>query len=151
MGCAKCSGKECSADRPQRERRGWTWAKVGTTSLELRSTMARTTDLPVAPVVDGVEGVDVAERVAETPRSVQSAMREEPRLNGQMPRHARDAKYSLGGGGRRSKQNTKESSNDFAGWSGDSKGKGGRGGKSGGAQRGGKNRPGKSRRSGGRR
>lgn len=30
-----------------------------------------------------------------------------------MPRHARDAKYSLGGGGRRSKQNDKDSTNDF--------------------------------------
>lgn len=30
-----------------------------------------------------------------------------------MPRHARDAKYSLGGGGRRSKQNDRDSTNDF--------------------------------------
>lgn len=30
-----------------------------------------------------------------------------------MPRHARDAKYSLGGGSRRAKQNDKDSTNDF--------------------------------------
>ncbi|GMK55191.1 hypothetical protein CspeluHIS016_0202470 [Cutaneotrichosporon spelunceum] len=59
-----------------------------------------------------------------------------------MPRQARDAKYSLGGGGKRSKQNTRESANDIPGWGGgDKKGKGGKGGAPGKAQR-----PGKARR-----
>lgn len=59
-----------------------------------------------------------------------------------MPRQARDAKYSLGGGGRRSKQNTRESANDIPGWGGgEKKGKGGKGGPQGKAQR-----PGKARR-----
>lgn len=81
----------------------------------------------------------------------------------QMPRHARDAKYSMGGGGRRSKQNTKESSNDFSGFNsgargggggrgggrgGGGGGRGGRGGGRGGG--GGGQRPGKSRRQSGR-
>jgi rRNA-processing protein EBP2 len=60
----------------------------------------------------------------------------------QMPRHARDAKYSLGQSSRRAKQNTRESTNDFAGWGGDKKGgKGGKGGPKGAAAR-----PGKSKR-----
>ncbi|ODN81638.1 hypothetical protein L202_02042 [Cryptococcus amylolentus CBS 6039] len=78
-----------------------------------------------------------------------------------MPRSVRDNKYSMGGGGKRSKQNTKESSMDFGGGSssrgggagrggrggrGGSAGRGGgRGGSAGGAKRGG--RPGKSKRS----
>lgn len=57
-----------------------------------------------------------------------------------MPRHARDAKYSLGGSSRRAKQNTRESANDIPGWGGSDKKKG-RGGKAGAGQR-----PGKSRR-----
>jgi rRNA-processing protein EBP2 len=66
----------------------------------------------------------------------------------QMPRHARNAKFGMGGGGRRSKENTRESTNDF----GPSAGRGkpsGRGGARGGA-RGGGQRPGKSRRDKGR-
>lgn len=57
-----------------------------------------------------------------------------------MPRHARDAKYSLGGSSRRAKQNTRESANDIPGWGGsEKKGKGGKG-------AGGPQRPGKARR-----
>lgn len=63
-----------------------------------------------------------------------------------MPRHARDAKFSLGGGGRRSKQNTRESTMDFGG--GMSRGKGGKADKAGKVQS--KGRPGKSRRQAGR-
>ena len=83
----------------------------------------------------------------------------------QMPRSARDNKYSLGGSSRRDKQNTKESAMDIPGWNtkagSSSGGRGGRGGSSGGRGggrggssgdrgRGGKSapsqRPGKSRR-----
>lgn len=71
----------------------------------------------------------------------------------QMPRSARDAKYSLGGGGKRSKQNTRESTMDFGGGGG-SGGRGGfgggrgggRGGRGGGKAGRGGARPGKSRR-----
>lgn len=56
-----------------------------------------------------------------------------------MPRHARDAKYSLGGSSRRAKQNTRESANDIPGWGGSEKK--GRGGKAAAGKR-----PGKSRR-----
>ncbi|KAG7532168.1 hypothetical protein FFLO_03796 [Filobasidium floriforme] len=62
-----------------------------------------------------------------------------------MPRHARDAKFGMGGGGRRSKQNTRESTNDFGG----STNKGGKPGKPG-PKSGAKSRPGKSRRNKGR-
>ena len=55
----------------------------------------------------------------------------------QIPRHARDSKYRMGGGGKRSKENDKESTNDFN----FSKGKGGPGG-----AKGKPSRPGKSRR-----
>ncbi|WVQ73112.1 hypothetical protein IAR50_002676 [Cryptococcus sp. DSM 104548] len=57
-----------------------------------------------------------------------------------MPRSVRDNKYSMGGGGKRSKQNTKESSMDFGGGSssrGGGSGRGGRGGRGGSAGRGG--------------
>ncbi|ODO05308.1 rRNA-processing protein EBP2 [Cryptococcus wingfieldii CBS 7118] len=57
-----------------------------------------------------------------------------------MPRSVRDNKYSMGGGGKRSKQNTKESSMDFGGGSssrGGGAGRGGRGGRGGSAGRGG--------------
>ncbi|GFZ45146.1 hypothetical protein JCM24511_02872 [Saitozyma sp. JCM 24511] len=69
-----------------------------------------------------------------------------------MPRQARDAKYSLGGGGRRSKQNTRESANDIPGWGGGGGGggRGGRGGKAGGGRGAKSQRPGKSRRAAGR-
>lgn len=62
--------------------------------------------------------------------------------NARMPRHARDKKYGFGGTGRRSKQNTKESTDSFGPGAGrGKKGKGGAGGKGGKKQR-----PGKSRR-----
>lgn len=62
-----------------------------------------------------------------------------------MPRHARDAKYSLGGSSRRAKQNTRESTNDFSGWGSEKKGKGGKGAGAG-APKGKQARPGKSKR-----
>nr|ODN93922.1 rRNA-processing protein EBP2 [Cryptococcus depauperatus CBS 7841] len=65
-----------------------------------------------------------------------------------MPRHVRDSKYSLGGGGRRSKQNTRESTMDFGGSM--SRGKGGKGLKGGPGGAKSKGRPGKSRRQAGR-
>jgi rRNA-processing protein EBP2 len=62
-----------------------------------------------------------------------------------MPRSARDQKYSLGGSSRRAKQNTRESTNDFAGWGSEKGGK--KGGNAGAKGKGGAAaRPGKSKR-----
>lgn len=63
-----------------------------------------------------------------------------------MPRHARDKKFGFGGGvGRRSKQNTKESTDNFGSGAGRGrKGKSGAGRGGGGGQK--SKRPGKSRR-----
>ena len=70
-----------------------------------------------------------------------------------MSRQARDKKFGFGGAGRRSKQNTKSSTDDFEPRGGERGGKGGRGGRGGmggrggrGGARGGAKRLGKSRR-----
>ncbi|KAF9443559.1 eukaryotic rRNA processing [Macrolepiota fuliginosa MF-IS2] len=65
-----------------------------------------------------------------------------PEGKARIPRQARDKKYGFGGAGRRSKQNTKDSTDNFGPGAGrGKKGKGGDGGKGGKRQR-----PGKSRR-----
>ncbi|OXG50419.1 rRNA-processing protein EBP2 [Cryptococcus neoformans] len=96
------------------------------------------------------EGMELGNEGEEFDIAVEDAMEDQPQKGGRatsgkskMPRHARDAKFSLGGGGRRSKQNTRESTMDFGG--GMSRGKGGKAGK---VQS--KGRPGKSRRQAGR-
>jgi len=62
--------------------------------------------------------------------------------NSRMPRHARDKKFGFGGAGRRSKQNTKESTDNFGPGAG--RGKKGKGGAGGNGTK--HKRPGKSRR-----
>jgi len=64
-----------------------------------------------------------------------------------MTRHVRDKKYGFGGAGRRSKQNTKDSTDNFSSGAGRGK-KGQSGSKAAGGKKGGKKpqRPGKSRR-----
>ncbi len=61
--------------------------------------------------------------------------------NSRMPRHARDKKFGFGGAGRRSKQNTKESTDNFGPRAG--RGKKGKGGGESGSKT---KRPGKTRR-----
>ncbi|KIR68604.1 rRNA-processing protein EBP2 [Cryptococcus bacillisporus CA1873] len=99
------------------------------------------------------EGMELGDEGDEFDIAVEDAVEDQPQKGGRtasgkskMPRHARDAKFSLGGGGRRSKQNTRESTMDFGG--GMSRGKGGKAGTGGKAKP--KGRPGKSRRRGGR-
>ncbi|ADV21927.1 rRNA-processing protein EBP2 [Cryptococcus gattii E566] len=99
------------------------------------------------------EGMELGDEGDEFDIAVEDAVEDQPQKGGRsasgkskMPRHARDAKFSLGGGGRRSKQNTRESTMDFGG--GMSRGKGGKTGTAGNAKP--KGRPGKSRRRGGR-
>ncbi|KIR36168.1 rRNA-processing protein EBP2 [Cryptococcus deuterogattii MMRL2647] len=99
------------------------------------------------------EGMELGDEGDEFDIAVEDAVEDQPQKGGRsasgkskMPRHARDAKFSLGGGGRRSKQNTRESTMDFGG--GMSRGKGGKAGTAGKAKP--KGRPGKSRRRGGR-
>ncbi|WVO19024.1 uncharacterized protein IAS62_000300 [Cryptococcus decagattii] len=99
------------------------------------------------------EGMELGDEGDEFDIAVEDAVEDQPQKGGRtasgkskMPRHARDAKFSLGGGGRRSKQNTRESTMDFGG--GMSRGKDGKTGTGGKAKP--KGRPGKSRRRGGR-
>ncbi|KAI0647869.1 eukaryotic rRNA processing protein EBP2-domain-containing protein [Trametes meyenii] len=81
--------------------------------------------------------------------AVEEALADRPAKRGKgadgktkLPRHARDKKFGFGGAGRRSKQNTKDSTDSFV----QRGGPGGRGGKSGRGGKGPAKRPGKSRR-----
>ncbi|KAI0667712.1 eukaryotic rRNA processing protein EBP2-domain-containing protein [Trametes maxima] len=81
--------------------------------------------------------------------AVEDALADRPAKRGKgadgktkLPRHARDKKFGFGGSGRRSKQNTKDSTDSFV----QRGGPGGRGGKSGRGGKGPAKRPGKSRR-----
>ncbi|WVN85110.1 uncharacterized protein L203_100252 [Cryptococcus depauperatus CBS 7841] len=101
------------------------------------------------------EGMEIGEDGDEFDIAVEDAMKGRTEKLGRgtqdkskMPRHVRDSKYSLGGGGRRSKQNTRESTMDFGGSM--SRGKGGKGLKGGPGGAKSKGRPGKSRRQAGR-
>lgn len=95
---------------------------------------------------EGGDDFDVAveDAISDRPskRNKSSSSSSQNNTKGRMPRQARDKKFGFGGAGRRSKQNTKESTDDFSFG-------GGRGkkGSSGGGAKGGKNkRPGKARR-----
>ena len=83
--------------------------------------------------------------------AVEDAIMDRPakRGRGGLPRHARDKKFGFGGHGKREKQNTRSSTDDFDRGAGRGRGRGqGRGGSRG---RGGKSqRPGKARRVAGR-
>lgn len=82
--------------------------------------------------------VAVEDAISDRPSKRNKSSEGKPRMS----RNARDKKYGFGGAGRRSKQNTKESTDNFGPGAGRAKkGKGGAGGKGGKKQR-----PGKSRR-----
>ncbi|KAJ6585434.1 eukaryotic rRNA processing protein EBP2-domain-containing protein [Mycena capillaripes] len=82
----------------------------------------------------------IADRPAKRGRGAAPGGRGGPKVS----RQARDQKYGFGGAGKRSKSNTRESTDDFGG-GGRGRG-GGRGGRGGGGGRGGSKRLGKSRR-----
>jgi rRNA-processing protein EBP2 len=95
---------------------------------------------------EGGDDFDVAveDAISDRPskRNKSSSLSQKSR----MPRHARDKKFGFGGAGRRSKQNTKESTDNFSFGGRGKKGSGGGGGGGGGGRGGKKQRPGKARR-----
>lgn len=85
------------------------------------------------------DAFDVAVEDAISDRPAKRAKGSAPEGKSKLPRHARDHKFGFGGGqGRRSKQNTKASTDDFGGGGGGDKGRRGRGGPSQGGRKGGK-------------
>jgi rRNA-processing protein EBP2 len=109
---------------------------------------------------DDTFDVAVEDAISDHPHPAKR--RKGDRGGAQLPRQARDKKYGFGGAGKRSKQNTKASTDNFnmdsgrrgrggfrgggRGGSGGSGGNGGRGGRGGGGGGGGTKRLGKSRR-----
>lgn len=92
--------------------------------------------------LDGAQDDEAFDVAVEDAISDRPSKRSKGPGDKQLPRHVRDKRFGFGGAGRRSKQNTKESTDDFEQRRGG--GKPGRGGKAKG--RGGAQRPGKSRR-----
>lgn len=71
---------------------------------------------------------DIAVEEAISDRPAKRGRTDDSKGKRGMPRAARDSKFGFGGATRRSKQNTKESTDDFDSGPGRGKGRGGRGG-----------------------